>query len=1143
MGCSSSVEFTRLKTRARRSLPSAYPRGVPPTPTQIQRFRSLARFLVLMGIVYGSGLGTQALGQRGTLIPCYWIEAGVILVAVFRYGRSLLAAAWLGLLFAFAQYHFPWGVSAGLATSGALGVWVAVELFRTWKLDPTLGRPIDLGVFLVGGSVLGMGVASLGSALVLWIKHPQTLSEILRVWGIRWWWDGMGVLLLGIPLLLSTAPKGSPDSRKGQPNRGSRSELLLAWAALTVITLVVVSPVYDVSEVLPDLLVLPFLMWIGLRGSLLQASWAIAGVTAALIWQILANVGMQRSALPALDQLGAMSLMATMSIITLLTSVMQDEEGRVKAVVARELESWSQTALESLPVPVMCVGGDQKIVFINTAFTNLFGYCYEDLPDFQSWTRKACLEPTEGAASEWRWQQVWETGLDLPWTQVQVRTKQGTLRKVILSAHLMGDRAISTFMDVTAQEAYEQEIERLNRILTTLSQVNQALVRSASREGILKEVCAIATKYGGFSLAWIGWVEPPTGRVQVVALAGEAEGYLEGIEVFATDRPEGRGPVGTSIREGRTMICHDIRMDSMMAPWKDKAEAWGFRSLMSVPIREEGEIRGSLAIYSREPNVFHERESELLEEMAIDISFALDNLAKEEERKRTQASLLESEQRLRLTLDSTGIGLVDWNLKTGTWHATPAYFQIMGDDPQQGAQSMGEWMHRIHPDDQGRARAIVEKVSEGRDLEFNIELRIRHRDGSYRWVNNIGHAVEFDEDGRATRLLSVRIDITHRMNLEQDLRQAQKLEALGQLAGGVAHDFNNILGAITGFAGLVELKLAPDDPIHHEIEQIQKAAQRGAALTQALLAFGRRQIVHMEPQNLSQIVSGFEKFLRRLIPEDITLEVHLTKPALPIVADRNQLEQVLMNLVANARDAMPHGGAMIIRAGSVARGPSSANPGAYAELSVADTGSGIPENIRSKIFDPFFTTKEPGKGTGLGLAMVFGIVERHGGFIELQSSPEEGTTFRIYLPLAAQTEDSDSAPKVVAPLPKGTETILLAEDDPSLRNATAGILKAHGYRVIEASDGLEAVDHYTRSQHPIHLVILDGIMPRMDGHEAWLELQAQDLNLKALFVSGYAEDVFAHQGVLSERVAFLPKPYKSDVLIRKVREILDEGKS
>ncbi len=381
--------------------------------------------------------------------------------------------------------------------------------------------------------------------------------------------------------------------------------------------------------------------------------------------------------------------------------------------------------------------------------------------------------------------------------------------------------------------------------------------------------------------------------------------------------------------------------------------------------------------------------------------------------------------------------------------------------------------------------------------------------------------------------------------LEDQLRQAQKMEAVGQLAGGIAHDFNNVLTAIMGYGNLVQMKMKADDPLKQYVDQILEAAERAGNLTHGLLAFSREQVMNPKPVSLNEIVLGIGKLLSRLIGEDIELKT-ITNECDPfILADSSLIEQALMNLATNARDAMPDGGLLLMGTDLVkfdrrfidAHGYGI--PGTYAVLSVTDTGIGMDEETRKMIFEPFFTTKEPGKGTGLGLAMVYGIIKQHRGYVDVYSEPGKGTTFKLYLPTVVTEEGEGKAVAAPSPLIGGTETILAAEDDPALRKLLEIILIEYGYNVIMAEDGEDAVRKFRENREKIAICIFDMIMPKKSGREAYEEVKMMQPDVRVLFVSGYTVDKISKERMLEEGFDFIIKPVSPRHLLIKVREMLD----
>jgi signal transduction histidine kinase/CheY-like chemotaxis protein len=384
-----------------------------------------------------------------------------------------------------------------------------------------------------------------------------------------------------------------------------------------------------------------------------------------------------------------------------------------------------------------------------------------------------------------------------------------------------------------------------------------------------------------------------------------------------------------------------------------------------------------------------------------------------------------------------------------------------------------------------------------------------------------------------------------RKKLEDQLRHAQKMEAVGRLAGGVAHDFNNILTAVIGYSSLSLMKIGKDDPIRHNMEEVIKASRRGANLTQSLLAFSRKQIIDPRPMELNSVIDRVAKLLARLIGEDIKLETKLSDADLVVVADSSQLEQVLMNLATNARDAMPDGGLLQLETGRMTlderfiAANNYGKPGNYAVISFTDTGVGMDAKTAERIFEPFFTTKEVGRGTGLGLSMAYGIVKQHEGYINVYSAPGKGTTFRIYLPLSQAAARSPEPDESVEPTRGGAETILVAEDDAPIRKLTTALLGEFGYRVIEAVDGEDAIEKIRIHGSRIDLLLLDVIMPRKNGREVYEEAKKLVPNVKVLFTSGYTADIIQKKGIIEEGQDFISKPVSPGELLKKIRESLE----
>ena len=443
----------------------------------------------------------------------------------------------------------------------------------------------------------------------------------------------------------------------------------------------------------------------------------------------------------------------------------------------------------------------------------------------------------------------------------------------------------------------------------------------------------------------------------------------------------------------------------------------------------------------------------------------------------------------------------------------------------------------VHPDDRGRFLDVHHTAFGG--APASGEYRIVGLSGGERWVES--HSVPFDISSDVRAVLSVTSDITERKRLEEQLRQSQKMEAVGRLAGGIAHDFNNLLTVIGGYTETALAELPNDGPTSALLREVRRAAESAASLTRRLLMFSRRQIVRLTPLDLNMVVSDIEQLLKRTLGEDIEIVTHLQTGLHPIQGDATQLQQVLMNLAVNARDAMPRGGALTIQTASVAcgkaRGTASSS---LVELRVSDTGCGMNEATKARIFEPFFTTKELGRGAGLGLATVYAIVQGMGGTIRVTSDPGRGTTFIIQFPdTPAHVEPVEMPLAVPEPADlHGTETIMVVEDDDTVRTLTANVLKNAGYSVIEASGPAAALKMAEHSASTIHLLLSDVIMPGFDGVELSKRLRKTHPHTPVLFMSGYSDDTMARHGLTVEQYDLLAKPFSTTNLLRKVRAAL-----
>jgi two-component system, cell cycle sensor histidine kinase and response regulator CckA len=504
--------------------------------------------------------------------------------------------------------------------------------------------------------------------------------------------------------------------------------------------------------------------------------------------------------------------------------------------------------------------------------------------------------------------------------------------------------------------------------------------------------------------------------------------------------------------------------------------------------------------------------------------------------------MAEREELFKLITENAADMIAVVNVDGSRAYNSPSYQRLLGYSPEELQKTSA--FEQIHPDDRAKVVAAAEEAKRsGRGRR--VEYRIRHREGNWITLESTASVIR-DSDGQIEKLVIVNRDVTERKQLEEQLRLSQKIEAIGRLSGGIAHDFNNLLGVIIGYTEAIQKRMQPEDPFREPIDEIRQAGKRAAALTQQLLAFSRKQVLEPKILDLNAIAGDVEKMLGRLIGEHIDLVLVLSKSIGMVKADRTQIEQVILNLAVNARDAMPQGGKLAIETANVEMDEADATrprylvPGSYVLLKVTDTGCGMTPDVQAHIFEPFFTTKEKGKGTGLGLATVYGVIKQSGGYVLVESELEKGTTFEVYLPRVAAAPEIAKEPRPSAKTTKKQRaTVLLVEDEASLRKLTRNLLQETGYTVFEAADAFQALDIAKQTEIAIDLLLTDVIMPGMSGRALADALSISRPETRVLYMSGYTDGEIATHGVLDAETSILHKPFTEDELIRRVEEVLN----
>jgi two-component system cell cycle sensor histidine kinase/response regulator CckA len=780
--------------------------------------------------------------------------------------------------------------------------------------------------------------------------------------------------------------------------------------------------------------------------------------------------------------------------------------------------------VECAPEAITILDSCHQVTRINSEFTRMFGFTLEEALGRP--LDELVVPPDRTAESDWI-QEAVEKGQKVT-LETKRRRKDGTLVDVSVSCApvMVGAKRVGIcvlYRDI-------EEHKRAQTLSSALYRIAERTSAASHLQGFYASIHNIVGELMNARNFYIALYDPATELLTFPHFVDEHD-------PAPAPKRLGRGLTEYVLRTGEPLLATPKVFEELVA--KGEVELIGAPSLdwMGVPLRAGSQTFGVLVVQSyREDVRFGERDKEVLTFVSQQLASAIDH-------KRHEEALRQSESRYRSLVQSAVYGIYRSSVDGRFLDVNPALIHMLGYDS-------ADEVVKLDP----QREVFVEPAEHERLLqEFqrtgcldSAEVRWKRKDGSVITVRLSGRAAtELDEADQALEIIAE--DITERRALEDQFRQAQKMEAVGRLAGGVAHDFNNLLMVVSGYTEVLMEALDQNDPLLVKVQAIQQAADRATTLTRQLLAFSRKQLLELKVVDVNSIVADMERLLRPLIGENIDLTTKLTPNVGHTRADAGQLEQVIMNLVVNAKDAMPDGGRILIQTSeadpdTARREHSLIEPGTYILLSVSDTGAGMDRETQSRIFEPFFTTKEKGKGTGLGLSTVYGIVKQGGGYIFAQSEPGCGTTFRIYLPRVADPADSPRLDKHPQAAAGGSETVLLVEDEESVRELVRETLKTRGYKVIEASDGIAGLRVSEEHQGNIEILITDVVMPGMSGRELAKRVAAARPNIRVLYLSGYTEDAIIHEGALEPGTGFLQKPFTLQVLARKVREVL-QGES
>jgi PAS domain S-box-containing protein len=699
-----------------------------------------------------------------------------------------------------------------------------------------------------------------------------------------------------------------------------------------------------------------------------------------------------------------------------------------------------------------------------------------------------------------------------------------------------------SFIDITlarenmlARQTSDVALQRQNDYLLALHETTLGLVGRLELRSLLLDIITRAAKLMNTAHGFIYLVNSEKTEMELQVKLGCFDIFEE------YPLKHGEGIAGHVWERGEPFLTQDYSNwpGRITTPERDILKA-----TVGIPLWSGGAVVGVIGLsYTDSNNDFDDSKIKLMQQFAELASLALDNArlydaAQKELHERSKAE--DSLRKLSLAVEQSPVSIVITDLQGTIEYANPHFTRLTGYEPY---ELLGHNPRILKSGftSQAEYRVMWETIQAGG--EWRGEFQNRKKNGELYWELALIAPIR-DSNNIITHFIAVKEDINDRKKLENELLHSQKMEAIGQLAGGIAHDFNNILTAIIGYASILQLKIPAESAFKSNIDQILATAERGASLTQGLLAFSRKQASSPSRIDMNEIIRRVEKLLLRLIGEDIQLTTQLSHDPLPVMVDSMQIEQVLMNLATNVRDAMPNGGSITIKT-RLAELESQfvavhgfGATGRYARLTVSDTGHGMDAETVRRIFEPFYTTKETGKGTGLGLSIVYGIIKKHNGYILCHSKPGKGTDFDVYLPLTDDPEQQVPKDLATMPIVTGSEVILLAEDDETTRSLYKKLLEEFGYIVIEAEDGLQALEKYRKHQDAINLVILDAIMPGMKGMEVYHEIRALTPDERVLFCSGYNADVLEEQGTLDRNLHFIAKPFVPKELLMKIREVL-----
>jgi len=822
---------------------------------------------------------------------------------------------------------------------------------------------------------------------------------------------------------------------------------------------------------------------------------------------------------------------------------LQSEVGeRIKTEeTLRKTRDYLDNLFNSTSAPIVVWDPENRITRYNNAFERLTGYKDNAIVGqklqmlFSELNREKILQEIFDTLSSSTWKSL----------EIPILRFDGEVRIVLWNStniYAKDDgKIISTVaqsLDITKRKQAEEKIYNLNAVLRLIRNINHLMLTEKDPQQFIQLVCNSFVKTRGYHNAWIALFDE-SGDFVSAAEAGVGKEFSQIMKRFK------RGEPVMCCREA--LEKHSVtKIEKSIEPCKDcpLAKTYDCKIGMTTRLAYEGKVYGTIKVSAPAEMRIDDEEQTFFKEVAGEIAYALHVIKSELSKKESQKILRQSEKFNKSIINNSNDCIKILDLKGRLMFISQNGQRLMGIEDI-GLYLNQSWTNLWKGSDNKIMVEAFAKAKQGYSNQFQICCPTEK--GIVKWWDTVISPM-VDKDGRVERLLAVSRDISAQKTMEEQYRQAQKMEAIGTLTGGIAHDFNNLMSVIIGNADLSIMAMGKDDPLRENIEEIKKYGDKAAVLTHQLLAFSRKQIIKPGINNFNSLLMSINKMFNRLIGEDVEI-LMVPEPELwPVRVDSGQMEQVIMNIVVNARDAMPKGGKLIIETANMdleknyfhEKSIKEERPGSYVMLSVTDTGIGMDKETLSHIFEPFFTTKEIGKGTGLGMSTVYGIVKQNNGFVWADSEPGQGTSIKIYFP--REMGDVTSIQEEQPPLFRydGSENILVVEDDNSLLKFIQKVLQSYGYTILAAENGETALRIIKKSKESISLMITDVVMPKMNGQELADKLTIIHPHIKVIYMSGYTDDAIAHHGVLEPGLNFLEKPFLPENLARMVRVVLDK---